>query len=63
MSEKSPYVPHDFTEEDWQLIVGALRSNPDSRSQEMAESLLHWRAEIKVVQARFERAKLAYRSR
>lgn len=63
MSEKSLYVPQSFTEEDWQLIAHALRNSPDSRSQEIAKSLLDWRAQIQVVQAQFERAKLAYHSR
>lgn len=63
MSEKMPYVPGNFTEEDWQLIANALRKNPDERSQELAVQLQNWRIEIEFLSAKLERAKLAYRVR
>lgn len=63
MSEKTLYAPHALIEEDWQLIVAALRNCSDSRSQELAELLLNWRAEIPATWQSFESVKMALHAR
>jgi hypothetical protein len=63
MSEKTLYAPQTLIEEDWQLIVAALRNCSDSRSQELAELLLNWRSEIPAAWHRFEGVKMALHSK